>query len=76
MIRKLIRALAKKLGVSSWYVITMSCPSQYGLVTLTDTYQVFPWLHEDTYPEVIELAKKSMGTDGEINVVTIHRLGI
>lgn len=75
--RKLLRWFARKAGVSTWYHVsaTYQQDSHIGMVVMSLTCDVTPWIHEDNYSHVLEFVKSQATRPATMpSIISITRL--
>lgn len=74
--RKLIRTVAKRLGVKTGYHVSAEFKIADGHATISMTVTVTPWIHVDNYKDLVDYVHtKATGAEATPTITSITRLG-
>ena len=73
--KRLIRIIAKRLGVKTRYLVTATAPKGSGWITGTANITARPWIHEENTQELVDHFEE-IGLPPNSNIIMIHKLGI
>jgi len=73
--RKIIRKIARAIGIRTYYMVTASAPVAGGGTAIgTRVISVRPWIHDGSMEDIC-LHFESKGMPPKANIIMIHRLG-
>lgn len=77
--RKLLRKVAKRLGMSTWYHVAAvyQQDSHIGSATISMICRISPWVNDANYTDLVEYVKsKSTGATATPSIVSVTKLGV
>lgn len=77
MMAKLIRDIAKIIGIKTVYHISAIAQTDKGQITISLNLAVSPWMHADNFSDVMFRVSQTMpNTQTQACITSITRLGI